>query len=226
MLRVERRRKRWTTCSPSMVDQTAGRPWMVWYTNQGATSSHDASEDCRPCLATPSNLGSDRRQFQAGGADHGREEEGRDELRHEPEEEVGPTAAACARARPGGRLGPPEVMVEAARVAQHDGGLHVVAADAVDEEQVVERVEGEQGGDAAGPPGQPPAERKHVKEGDAAEQGVAEPEAEVVVRQQAEPDRQRDDPELQRRLLEEHDVCRRRQRGFSQSPVSRMLSAA
>ena len=55
---------------------------------------------------------------------------------------------------------------------------------------------------AADRPGQAHADQEDVDEGHRAEQRVPEPDAELVVRQQAEADRRGDDPELERRLLE------------------------
>ena len=51
--------------------------------------------------------------------------------------------------------------------------------------------------------GQQTANRKHIEKRHAAEQGVPEPQSELVVRQHAGADWRGDDPELQRRFFEE-----------------------
>src|SRR5262249_21723874 len=50
--------------------------------------------------------------------------------------------------------------------------------------------------------GEPYANRKYVDEGGASEHCIPETKTELVVRQDAEPNRKRDDPELERRCLE------------------------
>ena len=65
-----------------------------------------------------------------------------------------------------------------------------------------------------------------VEERDGAEERIPEPQAELVVRQQAEPDRRGDDPELERRLFEKRRVSFGLLFGSSQSPISRMRSTA
>ena len=163
------------------------------------------------------------RQFERGGHEDGGQEEHGDELRHEAEDEVQPDRP---RVRPAGTLRPAEEMPGGTGIRQDQGGFHVVAAQAVLDEQRFEREEHEQGDCPAHPPAHPPAKREDVEERQAAERRVPEAETEVVVGEDAGANRQGDQPEFQRRLLDETTSGFGENRGFIQSPVSTRLSAA
>jgi hypothetical protein len=80
--------------------------------------------------------------------------------------------------------------------------------------------ERQHGDQAAHSAAQPSADREHVEENDAAKCRVPESETELVVRQQAQANGQRDDPEFQRRFLEER--LRLGRAAFRREPVARL----
>ena len=94
-------------------------------------------------------------------------------------------------------------MKDAAAVGQHDRGFHVVAAQSVLHDERTMNEQRQDGDKTADRAAQAPADCEDIEERDDAEGRVPEPQTELVVRKHAQANGQRDDPELERRLLEE-----------------------
>ena len=94
-------------------------------------------------------------------------------------------------------------MVYAAGIRQDQGCFHDVAADPIAEHQRGMDEKEKHGSGAAHGIDKSSPDQKYVNERDSREQGVPKAKTEFIVRKQAELDGQGDDPELQRRFLEE-----------------------
>ena len=96
-------------------------------------------------------------------------------------------------------------MVDSARVCEEQGCFHDVGAHTMAKQQPPLDKEEKHGGQAEHRIDKPSPDQKQIYEGDDPEERVPKAQPELVVRKQTEPDRQRDDPEFQRRLLKKRE---------------------
>ena len=153
---------------------------------------------------------------------HHRHERRGDELGHERQREPGTGDVGVAAEAV---LAPADEVVQPARVGRHERRLHVVGPQAVEQDEVAQAEEDQRRGDGARDAAEPVAEQRDVAEGDRAEERIDEAQPELRVRQEPGPDRRRDHPELQRRLLEEcragRDRLRRQPAAAVDHPLDR-----
>ena len=157
-----------------------------------------------PVVPQPRTVGSNHK---ARDAEDERQKQRRHELRQEAEDEVEAHRSPMPGAQPGrSAIDRPEVVIDTAAIGEQQRRLHVVLAEPVLQQQRAVHEQDEHRSGSADRTCHALSDREHVEEGDAAEDDIPEPEAELVVGKQPCPDWRGDNPELQRRLLEEVDL--------------------